>query len=101
MNTNIQERETMPTQMEGVFQDTDTDRFRNRWRDIQASFVDEPRQAVERADELVAAVTERLTQVFTEERARLEQEFSQGNSTEDLRLALRRYRAFFDRLLSI
>jgi hypothetical protein len=65
--------------------------------------VDEPRQAVERADGLVARVTKRLAEGFAGERGRLEEQWTRGGdvSTEDLRLALRRYRSFFDRLLSI
>jgi hypothetical protein len=77
--------------------------LRTRWQDIQAAFVDEPRQAVERADELVAGAIKRLAEVFAEERAKLEGQWDRGGdvSTEDLRVALRRYRSFFDRLLSV
>jgi hypothetical protein len=77
--------------------------FRSRWTSVQTGFVDEPRQAVEQADELVAQVMQHLAQSFSEQRASLEQhwEKSEQVSTEDLRLALKRYRSFFDRLLSI
>jgi hypothetical protein len=77
--------------------------FKDRWTDIQASFVDEPRQAVEQADTLVAEVMQRLAQVFADERKNLEQQWDRGGdtNTEELRLALRRYRSFFDRLLSL
>ena len=66
-------------------------------------FVDEPRQAVEKADALVAGVMKRLAEVFAAERERLEKQWDRGDSvsTEELRLALRRYRAFFGRLLSV
>ncbi len=86
-----------------LFAGGECDQFRGRWHDIQGSFVDEPKDAVKKADELVAAVVKRLTEVFADERAKLEHEWSQGQdiSTEDLRLALRRYRSFFDRLLSV
>jgi len=65
--------------------------------------VDEPRRAVERADELVAEVIKRLADSFAHERSRLEGQWGRGDnvSTEDLRVALQRYRAFFDRLLNI
>lgn len=79
-------------------------RFRSQWADIQTAFVDEPRQAVEKADNLVAEAIQRLAQVFADERSKLEHEWSRGDdkvSTEDLRIALRRYRSFFDRLLSV
>jgi len=90
-------------QHEALFRGDESERFRNGWNDIQGSFVDEPRQAVEKADELVAAVIKRLAEVFADERAKLEGAWSRGNdvSTEDLRQALRRYRSFFDRLLSV
>jgi hypothetical protein len=74
----------------------------NRWRDIQANFVDEPRQAVKDADTLVADLMQRLTEMFTSERERLEARWSSGDSvsTEDLRQGLQRYRSFFERLLA-
>ena len=77
--------------------------FRRHWQDVQGSFVDEPRTAVQNADELVALLMTRLAQVFAGERAKLEHEWDKGEniSTEDLRVALQRYRSFFDRLLSV
>lgn len=86
-----------------IFPNADSEDFRRRWTDIQASFVDEPKPSVEKADQLVAAVIQKLTQVFADERSKLEQNWSKGGeaSTEDLRQALRRYRSFFDRLLSV
>ena len=86
-----------------LFADDQAQRFRSDWKDIQITFVDEPRGAVEKADGLVAGVIQRLAQVFADERGRLEGEWSRGAdvSTEDLRLALQRYRSFFDRLLSV
>ncbi len=77
--------------------------LRARWGSIQAGFVDEPRKAVEQADALVAGAMKRLAEVFAEERSRLEEQWGRGDdvSTEDLRLALQRYRSFFGRLLSV
>ncbi|MDR3703546.1 MAG: hypothetical protein P4L56_28110 [Candidatus Sulfopaludibacter sp.] len=77
--------------------------FRVRWDTIQGGFVDEPRRAVEQADSLVAGAMQRLAEVFAEERAKLEGQWDRKESvsTEDLRLALRRYRSFFGRLLSV
>jgi hypothetical protein len=76
--------------------------FRTRWEAIQTGFVDEPRKAVEEADALVAQAIKRLSEVFADERTNLEHQWDRGDqsSTEDLRLALRKYRSFFDRLLS-
>jgi len=77
--------------------------FRSRWTALQTGFVDEPRRAVQEADELVAEVIKQLAETFSDERAKLERQWDQGDkvSTEDLRLVLRRYRSFFDRFLSI
>jgi hypothetical protein len=77
--------------------------FRGRWDAIQVSFVDEPRQVVEEADSLVALAMKRLAEMFAAERARLEGQWDSGDnvSTEDLRLALQRYRSFFGRILSV
>ena len=86
-----------------LFSDDATNDLRERWTDVQAGFVDEPKTAVEQADALVAEVMKRLADSFATERQALEQQWSRGDdaSTEDLRVALRRYRSFFDRLLSI
>lgn len=86
-----------------LFPQNESEGFRTRWHDIQSRFVDEPRHAVEEADQLVAAVISRLAEVFAGERDVLEREWSKGQdvSTEDLRQGLRRYRSFFDRLLSV
>jgi hypothetical protein len=86
-----------------LFPGTEAEGFQGRWTEIQASFVDEPRQSVEQADSLVAEVMQRLAQVFADERGRLEGQWDRGEDTdtEALRQALRRYRSFFDRLLSL
>jgi hypothetical protein len=80
----------------------ETGGFRERWQSIQVRFVDEPRQAVEDADSLVAELMQRLAQTFHEERENLESQWSRGDdvSTEDLRVGLKRYRSFFERLLA-
>jgi hypothetical protein len=77
--------------------------FRSRWDRIQTGFVDEPRQAVQQADELVAQAIKRLAESFAEERNRLESQWSRGDQvgTEDLRVSLQTYRSFFQRLLSV
>lgn len=78
------------------------ERYRNDWQQIQSGFVDEPRKSVEEADRLVADLMQRLAAIFSEEREQLENQWDSGDdvSTEDLRVALTRYRSFFDRLLS-
>jgi hypothetical protein len=77
--------------------------FRARWDAVQIGFVDDPKQAVRQADELVAQVMKSLAESFSGERARIESELEQPDSasTENLRMALRRYRSFFQRLLTL
>lgn len=77
--------------------------FRNRWDQVQIGFVDDPRQAVQQADELVAHVMKRLAGSFAEQRTQLEASLGRGGpaNTEDMRVALRGYRSFFQRLLSL
>lgn len=84
-----------------LFSETDVNDLRSRWSGVQAGFVDEPRRALEEADKLVASVMKRLAEAFANERANLEKQWERGDSasTEDLRVALQRYRSFFDRLL--
>ena len=86
-----------------LFSPKEANDFRGRWDAIQVGFVDEPRQAVQQADSLVAGAMKRLAEMFAAERAKLEGQWDRGDdvSTEDLRLALRRYRSFFGRLLSV
>jgi hypothetical protein len=76
--------------------------FRQRWDSIQTGFVDEPRRSVEEADSLVAELMQYLAKTFADERQNLEGHWARGDdvSTEDLRIALQRYRFFFSRLLS-
>ena len=102
----VSEAEVAPSGDEGgaaaLLADEDVGGFRSRWSEIQVRFVDEPRGSVQKADGLVAEMMGRLTQMFSEERTRLEGQWERGDdvSTEDLRIALQRYRSFFERLLS-
>ena len=86
-----------------LFSESEMGDFRSQWSKIQTGFVDEPRRTVEDADKLVAAVLQRLTEGFANERSGLEKQWDRGDnvSTEDLRVALQRYRSFFDRLLKL
>jgi hypothetical protein len=81
--------------------DEELDGFRGRWDAVQVGFVDEPRGSVQKADALVAELMQRLAQTVSDERNSLESQWEQGSdvSTEDLRIAMQRYRSFFDRLL--
>jgi hypothetical protein len=86
-----------------LFSQEEAGSLRKEWEAIQVGFVDEPRRAVEEADSLVAMAMKRLAEQFAEERSRLEGQWDRGGdvSTEDLRIALRRYRSFFGRLLAV
>ena len=90
--------ESMP-----LFSEPEMVDFRSQWSKIQTAFVDEPRRTVEDADKLVAEVMQRLAEGFANERSGLEKQWDSGDnvSTEDLRVALQRYRSFFDRLLKL
>ena len=96
-------RSGMPGAQNAFMPKGQTEEMRERWRAIQASFVDEPRKAVQEADQLVKSAVQRIEEVFRNQRSQMEQQWSGGKdvSTEDLRLSLQRYRAFFDRLLSL
>ena len=84
-----------------LFSESESGEFRSQWSTIQTGFVDEPRRTVKDADKLVATVMQQLAEGFVNERSGLEKLWDRGEdvSTEDLRVALRRYRSFFDRLL--
>lgn len=86
-----------------LFDDSELQSFRGRWEQVQGEFVDEPRDSVRKADDLVSDLVERLTSGFAETRAGLEEQWNKGEeaSTEDLRVALTRYRTFFQRLLKV
>jgi hypothetical protein len=87
---------------EPLLPDDQSGQYAARWQEIQTGFVDEPRSSVEKADALVAELMQKLASVFSSEREQLEEQWDKGDdvSTEDLRVALTRYRSFFDRLLS-
>lgn len=86
-----------------LFPEAELNGLRQQWQEAQTQFVDDPRTAVRRADELVASLMKRLAEIFAAEREKLERDWDKGEevSTEDLRQALRRYRSFFDRLLTV
>lgn len=86
-----------------LFADDELAGLRARWANVQAGFVDDPKECVHKADGLVSDVVNQLTTGFNETRSRLEEQWARGEraSTEDLRLALRRYREFFERLLAV
>lgn len=76
--------------------------YRARWDVVKGQFVDDPRSAVQGANTMVGEILDELEELFRRQRSELEQGLTDDEtSTEDLRLALRRYHSFFDRLLSV
>jgi hypothetical protein len=99
-NANAAMGEAMATPL---FKDKDAQEFRDLWLSVQAAFVDDPRNSVVKADDLVARVIKSVEENFAAERLEMENQWNQGKdvSTEDLRMMLKRYRSFFDRLLTL
>ena len=90
-------------EVQPVLAEDDAAELRQRWERLQTRFVYEPQDAVREADKLVTDVFENVTRTFTSERESLEEQWNRGEeaSTEDLRVALQRYRSFFERLLAV
>jgi len=87
-----------------LFENAEAEEFRSQWLEIQSRFVDDPRASVKEADELVANVIQSITRSFADKRMSLENQWKSGEnniSTEDMRVAIKRYRSFFNRLLSL
>ncbi|HET7741161.1 MAG TPA: hypothetical protein VFL67_10975 [Mycobacterium sp.] len=96
--------ETSPTSTDqDLFANDELAGLRARWANVQAGFVDDPKECVQKADGLVSDLVEQLTAGFSHARSRLEEQWARGEeaSTEDLRIALKRYREFFERLLAV
>lgn len=88
---------------DSLFADDERAELRARWAAVQAAFVDDPQDSVQKADVLVSDLIERLTTGFATARSQLENRWrgGEGASTEDFRVALTRYRQFFERLLAV
>jgi hypothetical protein len=103
VNTDGVVKTTVEKTLDPLFTQDAATNFRSLWDGVQRGFVDDPQEAVRAADELVAQVIQSLTETFSDQRSALDAELHQTDqaSTENLRLGLRRYRSFFERLLSI
>lgn len=85
-----------------LFENNEAEGFRAQWLEIQSRFVDDPSVSVKDADDLVADVIKNITRSFADKRMSLESQWKSGDvSTEDLRVAMKRYRSFFNRLLTL
>ena len=94
---------TIEDELEPLFEEEAARKFRSRWLAIQSKFVDDPRDSVKQADELVADIIKDVTMNFADRRIGLEKQWNSGEniSTEDMRVTLKRYRSFFERLLTL
>ena len=96
--------DTEDTELAPLFEGDEAKKFRSRWLAIQSKFVDDPSDSVKQADDLVSDVIKSVTMNFSNRRVALENQWHGGEakaSTEDLRMAIKRYRSFFDRLLTL
>jgi hypothetical protein len=102
-DSDIPDAEILESEPSHLFSGETEREFRTQWQEIQTGFVDEPRRSVQHADELITQIMQQLAKSFSEQRSSLERQWEQAEnvSTENLRWALKRYRSFFERLLSI
>jgi hypothetical protein len=102
-NARMNPEKTMQNDLAPLFENTAAEKFRTRWLAIQSKFVDDPKASVKDADDLVADVIQGITASFADRRGSLDKNWNGGGeaSTEDLRQALKQYRSFFERLLSL
>ena len=100
---NKSKTDTINDELVPLFEEDAARKFRSRWLAIQSKFVDDPSDSVKQADDLVADVIKNVTMNFANRRVSLEKQWNGGDntSTEDLRIALKQYRSFFDRLLTL
>ncbi len=90
-----------------LFDGETTLRFRDRWQELQLRFVDDPHAAAGLAAALVDEVLAALRDAVDRQRSTLADRQSDGGvdahsgDTERLRVAVRRYRDFLDRLLGL
>ena len=95
--------DAMEEELAPLFEGDEAKKFRSRWLAIQSKFVDDPSASVKQADDLVSDVIKSVTMNFSNRRIALEQQWNgeENTSTEELRMAIKRYRSFFDRLLTL
>ncbi|MFB4296616.1 hypothetical protein [Actinomadura sp. NTSP31] len=87
---------------ERLLDPADAERFRERWRDVQSAFVDDPADSVRKADTLAAEVVDALSGAVAAHRRTLSEDLGKHDEpdTERLRLALRGYRDLLDRIFA-
>lgn len=76
--------------------------FRAAWHEVKAEFVDDPVTALTRAHDLLTDAVNELTEVLLAERDDLDPlRGTDTPDTESMRMAMRGYREFLDRILSL
>ena len=83
-----------------LFADPDAHAFRDRWRDVQLRFVDDPKAAADDAANLVDEAVEALAASLRSQKEQLAGAAT-SDDTEQLRVRIRGYRDFLDRLLGL
>ncbi|HEX6268809.1 MAG TPA: hypothetical protein VFZ43_01125 [Anaerolineales bacterium] len=104
VRTNEKKTPVGEEELVSLFEDNEAEKFRSQWLELQSRFVDDPRASVKEADELVADVIKSITRNFADRRLSLEDQWNSEEdrvSTEDLRVAIKSYRSFFNRLLTL
>ena len=86
-----------------LFDSRVAEQLRTRWLEIQSGFVDDPNISLQDADELIIHMIENIITTLSEKRMTIEDQWQRDDqvSTEDLRLTLKNYRSFFNRLLAL
>jgi hypothetical protein len=95
------EASSLQESLQPLLPPNEAERFWDRWQELQAGFVDNPRESLEQASGVVGEVMKRLTDSFGEEQRSLERQWTSGEdvTTEEMRVVLQHYRSFFERLL--
>ncbi|MFG2004713.1 hypothetical protein ACGFNU_36730 [Spirillospora sp. NPDC048911] len=95
---------TAEDRVERLMDTKDAERFHERWRELQSAFVDDPQDAVRKADELTTEVVEAIKVSVAARKRTLDERWRTEKDapadTERHRLALRAYRDLLERLLS-
>ncbi|WP_432050429.1 hypothetical protein [Verrucosispora sp. NA02020] len=91
---------TVPAGAATLFDESTAQGFRDRWRDVQLRFVDDPQAAAGQAQSLVDEAMQALSAALAEHKSKLGGWQDAGSpDTEQLRVAVRGYRDFLDRVL--
>lgn len=88
------------TELGPLFGESRAGDFRQRWQEIQVGFVEDPANAVKRAEDLTGSILTSLTEALEERRGILDKSAQDGD-TEQLRLVIRQYREVLEGIISL